>query len=187
MGQGRLKHRQETPKWQPTHEVEVRGGAYLAEIMGRDVIKVNSYHHQGIKDLADGLVVSGRSSDGVVGGRRGQGPLGAVARRRAVARRGDARCGSRPAQPLRGPRLGRRAPRPAPGRGIERTAAQTPRGIPQGRLRNRRGPGFLRQVHPGTCPQAASRAGGTLYTLHPRARRYAGGRTHQGDRAGAGP
>jgi putative glutamine amidotransferase len=29
------------------------------------VIKVNSYHHQGIKDLAGGLVVSARSSDGV--------------------------------------------------------------------------------------------------------------------------
>ncbi len=64
-GRGVLKHRQETPKWQPTHEVEVRGGAYLVEIMDRDVIKVNSYHHQGIKDLAGGLVVSARSSDGL--------------------------------------------------------------------------------------------------------------------------
>ncbi len=64
-GRGVLKHRQKTPKWQPTHEVEVRGGAYLAKIMDRDVIKVNSYHHQGIKDLAGGLVVSARSSDGV--------------------------------------------------------------------------------------------------------------------------
>lgn len=60
-----LKHRQETPKWQPTHEVAVRGDAYLAEIMGLEVLKVNSYHHQGIKDLADGLVVSARSSDGI--------------------------------------------------------------------------------------------------------------------------
>jgi putative glutamine amidotransferase len=64
-GRGVLKHRQETPKWQPTHEVEVRGGAYLAEVMDREVIKVNSYHHQGIKELAGGLVVSARSSDGV--------------------------------------------------------------------------------------------------------------------------
>lgn len=64
-GRGVLKHRQETPKWQPTHEVEVRGDAYLAEVMDRQAIKVNSYHHQGIKALADGLVVSARSSDGV--------------------------------------------------------------------------------------------------------------------------
>ncbi len=61
-----LKHRQVTPKWQPTHEVEVREGAYIAEVMGREVVKVNSYHHQGIKDLAEGLLVTGRSSDGVI-------------------------------------------------------------------------------------------------------------------------
>jgi putative glutamine amidotransferase len=61
-----LKHRQTTPKWQATHEVEVRDGSYLAELAGRGAAKVNSYHHQGIKDLADGLVVSARSSDGIV-------------------------------------------------------------------------------------------------------------------------
>jgi len=61
-----LKHRQDTPKWQPTHEVEVREGSYVAGVMGRKVVKVNSYHHQGIKDLADGLVATGRSSDGLV-------------------------------------------------------------------------------------------------------------------------
>ena len=61
-----LKHRQTTPKWQVTHEVEVREGSYLAGVAGCGAVKVNSYHHQGIKDLADGLVVSARSSDGVV-------------------------------------------------------------------------------------------------------------------------
>jgi putative glutamine amidotransferase len=61
-----LKHRQATPKWQPSHEVEVRADSYIAEVMGREVVKVNSYHHQGIKDLAEGLVVTGRSSDGVI-------------------------------------------------------------------------------------------------------------------------
>jgi putative glutamine amidotransferase len=35
-------------------------------VAGRGAVKVNSYHHQGIKDLADGLVVSARSADGVV-------------------------------------------------------------------------------------------------------------------------
>ena len=68
---GGLKHRQTTPKWQATHEVEVRDGSYLAEIAGRGAVKVNSYHHQGIKDLADGLVVSARSADGVIEGIEG--------------------------------------------------------------------------------------------------------------------
>jgi putative glutamine amidotransferase len=61
-----LKHRQDTPKWQPTQEVSVRDGSYIAEVMGREVVKVNSYHHQGIKALAEGLVATGRSSDGVI-------------------------------------------------------------------------------------------------------------------------
>ena len=61
-----LQHRQAIPKWQPSHEVGVREGSYIAEVMGREVVGVNSYHHQGIKDLADDLVVTGRSADGVV-------------------------------------------------------------------------------------------------------------------------
>jgi putative glutamine amidotransferase len=61
-----LKHRQDTPKWQPTHEVAVEHGSYMAEVMERGLVKVNSYHHQGIKDLADGLVATGYSTDGVV-------------------------------------------------------------------------------------------------------------------------
>jgi putative glutamine amidotransferase len=61
-----LGHRQETPKWQPTHEVEVEGGSKVGQIMGVDELKVNSYHHQGIKDLARGLLVSAVSPDGVV-------------------------------------------------------------------------------------------------------------------------
>ena len=61
-----FKHRQATPKWQPTHEVEVEDGSYIAGVMDREMVKVNSYHHQGVKDLAEGLVVTGRSADGVV-------------------------------------------------------------------------------------------------------------------------
>src|SRR3712207_9540708 len=64
-GEG-LKHRQTTPKWQVTPEVAGGDGPYLAELAGPVAVKVNSYHHQGIKDLVDGLVVFARSSDGVV-------------------------------------------------------------------------------------------------------------------------
>jgi putative glutamine amidotransferase len=61
-----LGHRQETPKWEPTHEVEVDGGSKVAEIMGADELKVNSYHHQAVKDLASGLVAVAHAPDGVV-------------------------------------------------------------------------------------------------------------------------
>jgi len=65
-GHGLLKHRQDTPKWQPAHEVRVSEESHIAEVMGHEVVKVNSYHHQGVKALAEGLVVTGRSSDGVI-------------------------------------------------------------------------------------------------------------------------
>lgn len=61
-----LKHRQTTPKWQATHEVEVLENSRTAEITGSKIIKVNSYHHQAIKTLAEGFVVSARSSDGII-------------------------------------------------------------------------------------------------------------------------
>ncbi|HLL97842.1 MAG TPA: gamma-glutamyl-gamma-aminobutyrate hydrolase family protein [Rubrobacteraceae bacterium] len=61
-----LGHRQETPKWQPTHEVAVDAGSQVAGIMGTGELKVNSYHHQAIKDLASGLVVVAHAPDGVV-------------------------------------------------------------------------------------------------------------------------
>jgi putative glutamine amidotransferase len=61
-----IAHRQQTPKWQWTHEVEVNGGSEIARIMESAELRVNSYHHQGIKDLADGLVASAYASDGVI-------------------------------------------------------------------------------------------------------------------------
>ena len=61
-----LGHRQETPKWQPTHEVEVDEGSKVAEILGTEELKVNSYHHQAIKDLAGDLVAVACAPDGVV-------------------------------------------------------------------------------------------------------------------------
>lgn len=61
-----LKHRQTTPKWQATHEIEFRENSHIAEITGSEIIKVNSYHHQAIKDLAGDFVVSASSSDGIV-------------------------------------------------------------------------------------------------------------------------
>lgn len=66
LGRDLLAHRQETPKWQATHEVEIHEGSWVGGITDSTCVKVNSYHHQGIKDLADGLRVSARSSDGVI-------------------------------------------------------------------------------------------------------------------------
>jgi putative glutamine amidotransferase len=66
LGADVLNHWQTTPKCQSTHEVEVLEDSYLAEIMERQTVQVNSYHHQGIKGLADTLTVSAHSADGVI-------------------------------------------------------------------------------------------------------------------------
>lgn len=61
-----IAHRQQVPKWQWTHEVEVDGNSKVAGIMETDDIRVNSYHHQAIKDLSDDLVAVAHTSDGVI-------------------------------------------------------------------------------------------------------------------------
>jgi putative glutamine amidotransferase len=66
LGADVLNHWQATPKCQSTHEVEVLDDSYLAQITDRQTVEVNSYHHQGIKGLADALTVSASSADGVI-------------------------------------------------------------------------------------------------------------------------
>jgi len=48
------------------HEVKIEEGTRLAEIYGEPIIKVNSLHHQGLKDIAPSLRVAGHAPDGLV-------------------------------------------------------------------------------------------------------------------------
>lgn len=50
------------------HAIEVVEGTRLHEIVGTTRTRVNSYHHQAVRDVADGLVVSARAPDGVIEG-----------------------------------------------------------------------------------------------------------------------
>jgi putative glutamine amidotransferase len=53
-------------RWHIAHEVEVLPGTRLREIVGRDVLPVNSSHHQAVKDLGHGLRLAARARDGVI-------------------------------------------------------------------------------------------------------------------------
>jgi putative glutamine amidotransferase len=48
------------------HEVKIEEGTHIAEIYGEPIIRVNSLHHQGLKEIAPALRVAGHSPDGLV-------------------------------------------------------------------------------------------------------------------------
>ena len=46
-----------------THWVDLVPGTLAADVMGCEEVRVNSRHHQCVKDLAPGMVLDGRSRD----------------------------------------------------------------------------------------------------------------------------
>ncbi len=48
------------------HEVKVEEGTHISEILGEPIIRVNSLHHQGLKNIASPLRVAGHAPDGLV-------------------------------------------------------------------------------------------------------------------------
>jgi len=61
-------HRQREHGSRTVHDVEIEDGSRLAGICGSGRLAVNSFHHQGIRDLGEGLRVVARAPDGVVEG-----------------------------------------------------------------------------------------------------------------------
>ena len=49
-----------------THTVKTIAGTKIAELLGKEEMRTNSFHHQLIKDVADDFKVSARCVDGVV-------------------------------------------------------------------------------------------------------------------------
>lgn len=69
---GSLKHFQEAPTWYPTHRVRLRNGTRLSSIFPSE-LRVNSFHHQSVKTVPEGFVISAEASDGVIEGIESQG------------------------------------------------------------------------------------------------------------------
>jgi putative glutamine amidotransferase len=61
-----VKHRQQAPSWYGTHTVQLNPNSVFAKILGKTTIVTNSFHHQAVKDVAPGFVVTGEAKDGVV-------------------------------------------------------------------------------------------------------------------------
>lgn len=61
-----VAHKQPFPYAVPSHHVSVVPGTRLADICHAKSIQVNSMHHQAVKDLAPGCIVSGTGPDGLI-------------------------------------------------------------------------------------------------------------------------
>ena len=67
-GRPALAHRQKQNSSWPSHEAAIARGTRLACIIGRDAIRVNSIHHQAVKEAAEGLRVNAVAPDGIIEG-----------------------------------------------------------------------------------------------------------------------
>ena len=68
LGNGLLPHRQSEAAEVATHEVHLQAGSRLAAIAGATRLEVNSFHHQAVDRLGEGLVVTAWAPDGTVEG-----------------------------------------------------------------------------------------------------------------------
>src|SRR5690625_2443131 len=61
-----LQHSQKASRTHSTHYVDVVHDTLLHEITQQDVIRVNSDHHQANRKIANGFLVCGKASDGII-------------------------------------------------------------------------------------------------------------------------
>lgn len=61
-----LVHRMRPPYDRVSHQVELVDGSPLRGLLGVSELGVNSYHHQGVRELAPGLEPMARAADGLV-------------------------------------------------------------------------------------------------------------------------
>ena len=63
-----IAHDEEGPRDSRSHEVSIEPGSLIARAVGAEHMTVNSFHHQSVKRLGEGMRVTARSPDGVIEG-----------------------------------------------------------------------------------------------------------------------
>jgi putative glutamine amidotransferase len=63
---GPVDHNPPADRAARSHDVVLESGSRAAIALGATRLRVNSFHHQAIRDLAPGVVVSGTTEDGVI-------------------------------------------------------------------------------------------------------------------------
>ena len=63
-----IEHDESSARNSRSHEVSVEPGSLIARAVGTEHLTVNSFHHQSVKRVADGMRVTARSPDGIIEG-----------------------------------------------------------------------------------------------------------------------
>lgn len=63
--EGSYKHTQSLPRYEGCHTIHIESDSFMHEVYGNSAY-VNSFHHQAVKDVGNGLKVTARAEDGVV-------------------------------------------------------------------------------------------------------------------------
>jgi putative glutamine amidotransferase len=63
-----IAHDEDTPRTSRSHEISVEPGSLISRALAAEHLSVNSFHHQSVKKVADGLRITARSPDGVIEG-----------------------------------------------------------------------------------------------------------------------
>lgn len=61
-----IAHRQKAPTWYGIHDAIIDRDSILYSIVGQENIRVNSFHHQAVKEVAPGFTAVAHAPDGVV-------------------------------------------------------------------------------------------------------------------------
>lgn len=63
-----IGHDEDSPRDSRAHEIKIEPGSLIAMAVGTEHCSVNSFHHQSVKRVAEGMRVTARSPDGVIEG-----------------------------------------------------------------------------------------------------------------------
>lgn len=63
-----IAHEQNAPRYHPIHDIVVKEGTLLSKTVHCTTLRVNSFHHQAVDEVAPGLLINARSADGIVEG-----------------------------------------------------------------------------------------------------------------------
>ena len=61
-----INHEQKNPRNETSHKIEIISKTLLAKINQKKFLKVNSAHHQAIKDIGKNIIISSYAPDGII-------------------------------------------------------------------------------------------------------------------------